>query len=67
LKYEKYSEADSEWAVDHLDVDWNEQAAEKAKDYLDTESFSHDGLVDQLVYEGFTKEQAEYGVSQAGL
>ena len=67
LKYEKYSEADSEWAVDHLDVDWNEQAAEKAKDYLDMESFSHDGLVDQLVYEGFTKDQAEYGASKAGL
>ena len=30
-------------------------------------SFSHSGLVDQLVYEGFTDAQAEYGVSHNGI
>jgi hypothetical protein len=29
-------------------------------------SFSRQGLIDQLLYEGFTPEQAEYGVSYVG-
>ena len=42
-----------------------QQAAKKAKEYLDYTSFSREGLVEQLVFEGFTSEQAEYGASQA--
>ena len=38
-----------------------------AKSYLEFSSFSRQGLVDQLAYEGFTPEQAEFGVSQTGL
>lgn len=67
LEYEKYSTADATWAVDHVTVDWNKQAAKAAKDYLDYSAFSRSGLIDQLAYEGFTPEQAEYGVSQTGL
>jgi hypothetical protein len=51
--------------VDQLGVDWNQQAASKAADYLDYTSFSRQGLVDQLLYEGFTAAEAEYGASQA--
>jgi hypothetical protein len=65
LEYESYSTEDATWAVDSLNVDWNEQAAKKAKEYLDYTSFSREGLVQQLVFEGFTSEQAEYGASQA--
>ena len=65
LKFEDYSEADATWAVDHLTVDWNQQAALMAEDYLDYTSFSRQGLVDQLVFSGFTPAEAEYGVSQA--
>ena len=67
LKFEEFSKADAEFAVNHNDVDWNAQAAGSAKDYLDTGAFSHGGLVDQLVFEGFTAKQAAYGVSKAGL
>ncbi|WP_276927587.1 Ltp family lipoprotein, partial [Faecalibaculum rodentium] len=35
-----------------------------AQDYLDTMSFSYDGLIEQLEFEGFTPEQAQYGVSK---
>jgi hypothetical protein len=42
-------------------------AAKSAENYLDTSAFSHSGLVEQLVYEGFTTAQAEYGVSRTGL
>ncbi|MGH9187624.1 MAG: Ltp family lipoprotein, partial [Acidimicrobiales bacterium] len=31
-------------------------------DYLDYTSFSRSGLIDQLIYEGFSQEDATYGV-----
>ena len=46
--------------------DWNEQAAKKAAQYLEFMAFSRQGLIEQLEYEGFTHEQAVYGVTQNG-
>lgn len=66
LKYEEYSTEEATYAVDNIDVDWNEQAAKCAESYLKSSSFSRKGLIDQLKYEGFTTAQAEYGVSQNG-
>ena len=65
MEYENYSTEDATWAVDNVSVDWNQQAVLKAEDYLGYTSFSRQGLVEQLMYEGFTAEQAEYGASQA--
>ncbi|CAN5227001.1 hypothetical protein BH20ACT3_BH20ACT3_07690 [soil metagenome] len=42
-------------------------ARQKAAEYLDFSSFSRSGLIDQLLFEGFTQAQAEYGVSTTGL
>jgi len=42
-------------------------AAKMAKDYLSFMAFSRSGLIDQLVYEGFSREQAAYGADGAGL
>lgn len=67
LEFEDYSTADATFAVDYVDVDWNEQAAKSAAEYLDYSSFSRQGLIDQLLFEGFTQKQAEYGVSTTGL
>lgn len=67
LEFEGFSTADSQFAVDYIDVDWFEQAALKAVDYLDYSSFSRKGLIDQLLFEGFTREEAVYGVDQTGL
>ena len=67
LEFEKYSAADARFAVNHIAVDWNEQAAKSAKSYLDYSSFSRQGLIDQLEFEGFTTQQAIYGVSTTGL
>lgn len=47
-------------------MDWNEQAAIVAQSYLDYSDFSRQGLLDQLLYEGFTQEQAEYGLEAVG-
>lgn len=64
-----FSKEDATYAVDNIQVDWNQQAAVAAKRYQDTiGGFSHDGLVQQLVTGSqFTPEQAEFGVSQTGL
>ena len=67
LEYEKFSTADATYAVDAVEVDWNEQAEKSAKSYLDTSSFSRQGLIDQLLYEGFSQAQAAYGVGTTGL
>jgi len=41
-------------------------AAKKALDYLRVMSFSRDGLIKQLEFEGFTHQEAVYGVDQSG-
>ncbi|MCJ8505784.1 Ltp family lipoprotein [Kocuria flava] len=67
LEFEGYSTADATFAVDSLDIDYNEQAAKSAANYLETSAFSRSGLIDQLMFEGYTAEQATYGVDQTGL
>jgi hypothetical protein len=65
-----YSVKDATFAVDHITVDWNEQAAKAAKNYLEMTAFSRQGLIEQLssdAGDGYTKKQAIYGVDQAGL
>ena len=49
--------------MDAVDANWNVQAAGKADSYLSYSAFSRSGLVDQLLYEGFTSSEAEYGVA----
>ena len=66
LEFEGYSTEDATFAVDHIEVDWMEQAAKTAQNYLDFSSFSKQGLIDQLEFEGFTSDQAAYGVSAVG-
>ncbi len=38
-------------------------ARESAESYLNTSSFSHSGLIKQLKYEGFSQQDATYGVN----
>lgn len=65
LVFEDFPKADAEFAVDALDVDWDEQAYLKALSYLEYGSFSLSGLIDQLEFEGFSKSQAKYGATKA--
>lgn len=65
-----FSLKDATFAVDHIKVNWNEQAARAAKSYLEMDSFSRSGLIQQLESpygEQFTHSQAVYGVDKAGL
>lgn len=65
LEFEKFDKKDAEYAVENIDVDWNEQAVKKAESYLDYSSFSKQGLIEQLEFEGFTKAEAQYGADKA--
>lgn len=65
-----YSKADATFAVDHLNVDWKQQALRSAKDYLSMSHFSRSGLIEQLSSsygDGYTKAQASYAADQVGL
>ncbi len=65
-----YAKADATWAVEHLDVNWNEQAVRVAQSYLDMKGFSRNGLIDQLTSEygeQFTVKQATYAANKVGL
>ncbi len=59
------------FAVDHIKVNWWQQAVIAAKGYMaDGEGFSYEGLVQQLSStdgDSFTTAQAEYGAKKAGL
>ncbi len=66
----KYPHADAVFAVEHLHVNWNEQAVKAAKEYLSTSSFSCQGLIEQLSSEAgskFTVAQAEYAANKVSL
>ncbi len=55
-------------AVDSMHVNYDEQAAKAAKQYLAISAFSHNGLIEQLesdAGDGYTHAEAVYGVDQA--
>lgn len=64
---EKFSEEAAQYAIDNVKADYKEEAVESAKNYLDTMSFSKEGLKDQLTSqygEKFTEEEAQYAVDK---
>lgn len=69
LEYNKFSNADATFAVERIEatggVNWISEAIDKAQSYLRTGSFSLQGLIEQLEYNGFTPDQAELGANQA--
>jgi hypothetical protein len=67
---EGFSVALATFAVDHVQVNWNQQAVESAKGYIAMGGFSRDGLIQQLTSsygEQFTYAQAVYAVNKVGL
>jgi hypothetical protein len=56
--------------VQHLHVNWKQQAVKSAKDYLNTSSFSCQGMIDQLsssAGDKYTAEEAQYAANKVGL
>jgi len=68
LVFDKFSNADATWAVDHTGADWMAQAAASASSYMkNVGGFSRGSLIDQLTFDGFTYAQAAHGASSVGL
>jgi hypothetical protein len=64
---EGFSQSEAQYAVDHVDVDWNKEAVESARSYLEMSPMSRNGLIEQLsssAGEGFTYDQALYAVNK---
>jgi Host cell surface-exposed lipoprotein len=62
--------AQAVFAVNHIKVDWNQQAVLAAKGYLKISGFSRSGLIEQLTSQAgsqFTPAQAAYAANKVGL
>jgi len=65
-----FSQSDAEFAISYLNPDWNAQAVESAKGYLNLGGFSASSLLQQLTSSyggGFTYSQAEYALHNVGM
>lgn len=65
-----FTERQAEYAINHLNPNWDQQAVEAAKGYMQMGGFSRQSLIDQLTSSygaGFTEAQAEYAANQVGL
>ena len=67
MQFEGFSAEDATFGADNAGADWNAEAAQKAKSYMDMMAFSASGLSDQLVFDGFTPEQAAAGLAAVGF
>lgn len=62
---EKFDTADAQFAIDHVQADWNKNALEAAKNYRKTMNMSNDGIKQQLTSSAgdkFTDAEAQYAV-----
>lgn len=57
---------DTQPTVDNDATTGQKNALGSAIQYISTMPFSRDGLVDQLLYEGYSQEEAEYGADNCG-
>jgi hypothetical protein len=65
-----FTEAQAEYAISSLHPDWDAQAVDAAKGYMQLGGFSQASLIQQLTSSagsGFTQAQAEYAASRVGL
>jgi hypothetical protein len=64
---EGFTQPQAQYAVDHVDADWNKEAVQSARSYLEMSPMSRAELIQQLTSsagEGFTYEQALYAVNK---
>lgn len=61
-----FDQAEAEQAVDRAGVDWVDQARRRAAKYQEFTTLSGPEMVDQLVRDGFTPEQAQEAAGPQG-
>lgn len=66
--YERFTEEAAQYAVDHLECDWNENAVGMAEAIDSFENYSEATMRDELVGQsGFTEESADYAIEHANI
>lgn len=63
LEFEEFPADAIDYALNNVEVDWNEEALQSAQNYDEIGGMSDEGLRGQLEYEGFSAEQIEYALS----
>lgn len=68
LTVEDINLEDAEFALEYLDIDWNQEARKKAKEYCKHKiGFSKVKLKAQLLFDHFTEEEADFAVSHINV
>lgn len=67
LEYDGLDYETADFAVARCGADWNEQAELSAREYLELGEFDRQQLLDALLFEGFTNQEAEFAADQVGL
>lgn len=67
LEYEGYDYQTAEYAVARCGADWFQQAETSAREYLELGEFDRQQMIDALLFEGFTTQEAEFAADQVGL
>ena len=68
LAVEDINLEDAEFAIEYLDIDWNQEARKKAKEYCKHKiGFSKVKLKAQLLFDHFTEEEADFAVSHINV
>jgi len=65
-----FTQSQAEYAINSVNPEWDAQAVDAAKGYMQMGGFSQASLIQQLTSSagnGFTQAQAEYAASQVGL
>ena len=63
IKWEKFNEESSQYAIDNLDCDYMKNAIGKAKIYYEDMNLSKERVKEQLIkWEEFTEEEAQYAI-----
>lgn len=64
LTVENINLEDAKFALEYLDIDWNQEARKKAKEYCKHKiGFSKEKLKAQLLFDHFTEEEADFALS----
>ncbi len=67
LEFEGFADDEIQYALDNVDVDYNQESLEKAQSYIDMSGFSKTGLQKQLQYENFTTDQIQYALDNVNV
>lgn len=68
LESDGFAESEVDYALENSSFDWNAEAVESAAKYIEYLDYnSREQIVNMLVFDGFTDEQAAYGAQQNGF